>query len=203
MKKTVATSSLLFAGAYASRLTSNLTVDLGYSIYKGVHNETTGLDVWKGYVSILWLLSHVYLFLSAYRIRYAAAPIGDLRWKAPQTPVISRNVTSATTFASNCPGTYPSWPNAPSFPGNEDCLFLNVYSPPGTNGSHLRVLVWIHGGGYGYGDGTQDLSEIINANDQGFVGVTIQYRVCVHTPRSNFASKTNIELAQRIRISIF
>lgn len=39
------------------------------------------------------------------------------------------------------------------------------------------MLVWIHGGGYGYGDGTQDMSEIINANDQGFVAVTIQYRV--------------------------
>ncbi|KAF2651659.1 alpha/beta-hydrolase [Lophiostoma macrostomum CBS 122681] len=158
MKKTVAICPLLFVGAYASRLASNLTVDLGYSIYKGVYNETTGLGVWKG-------------------IRYAAAPIGDLRWRAPQPPIVSRNVTSATTFASNCPGTYPSWPNAPSFPGNEDCLFLNVYSPPVNNRSELPVLVWIHGGGYGYGDGTQDLSEIINANDQGFVGVTIQYRL--------------------------
>ena len=38
-------------------------------------------------------------------------------------------------------------------------------------------MVWIHGGGYGAGDGTQDLSAIINANGGGFVGVSLQYRV--------------------------
>lgn len=38
-------------------------------------------------------------------------------------------------------------------------------------------MVWIHGGGYGLGDGTQDMSEFINANDNGFLVVSIQYRV--------------------------
>lgn len=59
--------------------------------------------------------------------------------------------------------------------GNEDCLHLNVYAP--VNASQLPVLVWIHGGGYGAGDGTQDLSAIINANNNSFIGVAIQYRV--------------------------
>jgi carboxylesterase type B len=63
----------------------------------------------------------------------------------------------------------------PFIPGNEDCLFLNVYAPP--NAKNLPVIVWIHGGGYGYGDGTQDMTEIINANEKGFIAVTIQYRV--------------------------
>jgi carboxylesterase type B len=63
----------------------------------------------------------------------------------------------------------------PFIPGNEDCLFLNVYAP--SDAKSLPVLVWIHGGGYGYGDGTQDMSEIIAANGNGFVAVTIQYRV--------------------------
>jgi carboxylesterase type B len=66
-------------------------------------------------------------------------------------------------------------PGATYTPADEDCLFLNVYAPP--NATELPVLVWIHGGGYGLGDGTQDMSEIINANNQGFVAVTIQYRV--------------------------
>lgn len=58
---------------------------------------------------------------------------------------------------------------------SEDCLFLNVYAP--ANASGLPVLVWIHGGGYGRGNGRQDLSALINANNDSFVGVSIQYRV--------------------------
>ena len=58
---------------------------------------------------------------------------------------------------------------------NEDCLFLSVYAP--SNASNLPVLVYIHGGGYGLGDGTLDMSAIINANNKGFIGVAIQYRV--------------------------
>ena len=52
---------------------------------------------------------------------------------------------------------------------------LNVYAP--ANASSLPVLVWIHGGGYGAGNGREDLSPIINANHNNFVGVAIQYRV--------------------------
>lgn len=60
--------------------------------------------------------------------------------------------------------------------GDEDCLFLNVYAP--TNASELPVLVYIHGGGYGAGNGSTDLSELINTNNNSFIGVVIQYRVC-------------------------
>lgn len=74
-----------------------------------------------------------------------------------------------------CPQTLPAVPNAAFIPGNEDCLFLNVYAPANARG--LPVLVWIHGGGYGFGDGTQDMTEIIKANNDGFVVVSIQYRV--------------------------
>lgn len=68
-------------------------------------------------------------------------------------------------------------PNAPAPSGSEDCLFLNVYAPNYEPGKNLPVLVWIHGGGYGAGNGQQDMSEIINANDNSFVAVSIQYRV--------------------------
>ncbi len=57
----------------------------------------------------------------------------------------------------------------------EDCLFLNVYAP--SNAQSLPVLVYIHGGGYGAGNGQQDLTSIINSNGNSFVGVAIQYRV--------------------------
>ena len=63
----------------------------------------------------------------------------------------------------------------PFIPGEEDCLFLNVYAPLGAE--NLPVLVWIHGGGYGFGDGTQDMAGIMNDNGQEFIVVSIQYRV--------------------------
>jgi carboxylesterase type B len=72
--------------------------------------------------------------------------------------------------------------NTSGITGNEDCLFLNVYAPQ--NASNLPVLVYIHGGGYGQGSASADLSGIINANNNAFVGVAIQYRV------SNFAGST-------------
>jgi hypothetical protein len=52
-----------------------------------------------------------------------------------------------------------------------------VYSPQ--NAKNLPVLVYIHGGGYGVGDGREDLSNLINANDDAFVAVSIQYRVSI------------------------
>ena len=74
-----------------------------------------------------------------------------------------------------CPQAYPTIPSPPFIPGNEDCLFLNVYAPK--DAVNLPVLVWIHGGGYGIGDGTQDMTEILRDNGNNFIAVTIQYRV--------------------------
>ncbi|KAF2814090.1 carboxylesterase type B [Mytilinidion resinicola] len=142
--------------------TNPLRVDLGYEIYEGVANSTTGLNTFKG-------------------IRYAAPPIGSLRWQPPHVPTYNRSSTiSAASLAPACPQNPDSFSQtsgkqSPFVLGTEDCLFLSVYSP--SNASNLPVLVWIHGGGYGEGSGSQDLSAIINANSNGFVGVAIQYRL--------------------------
>lgn len=112
------------------------------------------------------------------RIRFAAPPTGPLRFQAPQVPAINRTaVIPATAFGSQCYqayynfGTYVPLPAA----GSEDCLFLNVYAP--ANASNLPVFVWFHGGGYGLGNGQQDLSGLINGTNNSFIGVAIQYRV--------------------------
>ncbi|GAB1319872.1 Carboxylic ester hydrolase [Madurella fahalii] len=136
----------------------SLIVDLGYARYRGYHDPSTGLNYWKG-------------------IRYAAAPTGSLRWQPPHPLPLQTDapITDATTFGPVCPQSLPAVPNAPFLPGNEDCLFLNVYAP--ANATNLPVLVYIHPGGYGLGDGTQDMTDIINSNDKGFVAVTVQYRL--------------------------
>ncbi|KAL6702832.1 hypothetical protein ACN47E_000918 [Coniothyrium glycines] len=150
--------SLVSATSVPRDVSSALTVDLGYGIYQGVHNTTAGLNVWKG-------------------IRYASPPLGDLRWQAPVLPAPSRNATiHATAFGPSCPQAPPAPQNSSTL-GDEDCLFLNVYAPQSEPGRQLPVLVWIHGGGYGAGNGQQDMRAIINDNDNAFVAVTIQYRL--------------------------
>ncbi len=118
----------------------------------------------------------------------------------PQTPNTSRTPVVASTFGPYCPQSLPQVPGAGLILGNEDCLYLNVYAPArqgsgnivdnvaGDETKHsqagsgqaspgLPVVVWIHGGGYGEGDGTQDMSSFINTNDNGLLAIVIQYRV--------------------------
>ncbi|KAH6629131.1 carboxylesterase type B [Boeremia exigua] len=151
--------TFLTALTTALAATEQPQVDLGYDVYKGVKNELTGLNTFKG-------------------IRFAAPPTGSLRWQPPRTPDVNRTSTvPATSFGAACPQSLRSglrFRVTPS-PIDEDCLFLNVYAP--TNASDLPVLVWIHGGGYGVGDGREDMSKLINANNNSFVGVSIQYRL--------------------------
>ncbi|KAF6782560.1 Lipase 4-like protein 4, partial [Colletotrichum musicola] len=114
-------------------------VDLGYAKYEGYNDAATGLDIWKG-------------------IRFAAPPTGALRWQPPQPPASTNETILATEFSETCPQVLLAGTGFPYMPGgDEDCLFLNVWAPEGAKG--LPVMVWIHGGGYGFGDGRQDMSE--------------------------------------------
>ncbi|KAH8880533.1 inactive carboxylesterase 4 [Thozetella sp. PMI_491] len=139
---------------------ANLTVDLGYGVYTGVNNPSTNLNVWKG-------------------IRYAAPPLGELRWQAPQPPVTNRTPVLANTFGPACFQTPSHYTGAAAVLSTEDCLYLNVFSPAtSSNNAKLPVIVWIHGGGYGQGDAIQqDSSAFINTNDNGLLVVNFQYRL--------------------------
>ncbi|KAK3349475.1 inactive carboxylesterase 4 [Lasiosphaeria hispida] len=135
------------------------SVDLEYGLFTGIFNSSSGLNIWRG-------------------IRYAAPPLGPLRWQKPQIPAANRSLTAANAFGPACPQAMPAIPGMPFVPGNEDCLFLNVYSPAlKPSNSSLPVLVVIHGGGYGAGDGRQDMAPFIGANGNDLVAVTIQYRL--------------------------
>ncbi|KAF7338706.1 COesterase domain-containing protein [Mycena sanguinolenta] len=112
-------------------------VDLGYAQYQGAVNTANNITHFLG-------------------VRYAAAPLGDLRFRAPQPPVnMSGVVQQATTEPNEClqasTGQSPTNPletRATEIIATEDCLFLNVYYPSdgaGAPPSGLPTLVWIHG----------------------------------------------------------
>lgn len=80
-------------------------------------------------------------------IRYGKAPVGDRRFKAPLPETPWKGIKPAMREGSSCPHRNMILEN---YKGNEDCLFLNVYTPklPDSDGApKLPVLFWIHGGG--------------------------------------------------------
>ena len=90
-------------------------------------------------------------------VPYAKAPTGDLRWRAPQSPDPSEEEIECFDFGYTA--LQYEWPTEPasSFPKNEDCLTLNIWESQGANesGEARPVMVFFHGGAYGWG-GTTD-----------------------------------------------
>lgn len=106
------------------------------------------------------------------RIPYAAPPVGDLRWKAPQDPANWSGERDASAFGNTCPQV-----ESPFGAGSlsEDCLFLNV-NTPGIGGSY-PVMVWIHGGAFIAGSGQEAGYDPTRLVQQGVVIVTLNYRL--------------------------
>ena len=115
-------------------------------------------------------------------IPFAAPPVGDLRFRAPRAVVPWSGVRDARNFAPICAQARVK-AGAFEVEGDEDCLYLNVYTPTETanhSDAHHReeelpVLVWIHGGGRRVGDGRRDVADFVR--DTQSVVVTIQYRL--------------------------
>ncbi|NVM77205.1 para-nitrobenzyl esterase [Duganella sp. SG902] len=104
-------------------------------------------------------------------IPYAAPPVGKLRWRAPQPVMPWKGVRQATSFSPACAQT-AVWITDPK---SEDCLYLNVWAPE--KAEKLPVLVWIHGGGYYGGTGSQPGFNGANLAKRGAIVVTINYRL--------------------------
>ena len=107
-------------------------------------------------------------------IPYAAPPVGNLRWVAPQAPASWNGTLQATSYSAYCPqGFSEIGPGG----GSEDCLYLNVQAPAtATASSNLPVMVWIHGGGLTTGSGQEyDGTSLIQAGN--VVYVSFNYRL--------------------------
>jgi para-nitrobenzyl esterase len=134
-------------------------VDTAHGPVRGVDNGT--VKVWKG-------------------IRYAAVPVGDLRWRAPEAPQRWPEPADATRVGPVCP--QPTDPRIPidlGAPQGDDCLTLNVWASSDTDAGDAKpVMVWVHGGAYILGSSAQTLYHGgVLAGGGDAVIVTVNYRL--------------------------
>ncbi|HEX3469775.1 MAG TPA: carboxylesterase family protein, partial [Silvibacterium sp.] len=105
-------------------------------------------------------------------------PVGDLRWREPKTAVSWAGVRDATKFGNICYQT-PDGARFPSSSLSEDCLYLNVWTPSLKPAQPAPVMVFIHGGSFVSGSGSQAEFDGANLAARGVVIVTINYRLGV------------------------
>jgi para-nitrobenzyl esterase len=108
-------------------------------------------------------------------IPYAAPPVGANRWRPPQPVAPWKDVRDASKYCADCPQRL--WPGSTA-KTSEDCLFLNVWAPAtATAKSKLPVMVWIHGGAFVAGSGSDPGSAGNAFAKQGVILTTINYRL--------------------------
>lgn len=110
-------------------------------------------------------------------IPFAQAPVGELRWKAPQPVQAWEGVREAKEFGND-----PMQPNVfgdMNFRGparSEDCLYLNVWTTAATEADGLPVLIYFNGGGLMAGSGSEPRYDGSSIAKEGVIGVTANYR---------------------------
>lgn len=125
-------------------------------------------------------------------VPFAAPPVADLRWRAPQPVKPRLGVSDATKFAPACPQDQgnPNWyrdvatalgsdPKAiqPLTDVSEDCLYLNIWTPKASPAAGLPVMIWIHGGSNVNGWAYEPNYLGHNLARKGLVVVSINYRL--------------------------
>ena len=162
--------SMLLSLTSWSQKDSNPVLTIEGGQVKGVETPTKGIIAYKG-------------------IPFAAPPVGKLRWREPQPVVSWKGVKTADKYGAAAmqitwdPQSFygKEWRASGSVPFNEDCLYLNIWTPAaGDKNKKLPVAMWIHGGGYREGfafepemDGGEDWAS------RGVIFVSVTYRLGV------------------------
>jgi para-nitrobenzyl esterase len=146
---------ILAIGSPAAALAQTAKVESGR-----LHGASAGaLEVYKG-------------------IPYAAPPVGDGRWRAPAPAAKWSGIRDATKFGADCVHSRRDWEaDRNGAPMSEDCLFLNVWAPAKRVKGGAPVMLWIHGGSFTAGSGSQALYEGAALAERGVIVVTINYRL--------------------------
>jgi para-nitrobenzyl esterase len=141
------------------------SVTLADGTVSGSFDESTGIITFKG-------------------IPFAAPPVGDLRWKAPQPVEPWEGVKQCTKFSASpmqaTPMPFSMWTQefiAPKERLSEDCLYLNVWTPAKDASEKRPVLVYIYGGGFSSGGSAVPIYDGEEMAKKGLVFITINYRV--------------------------
>jgi len=143
----------------------NEYVNTDKGLVSGVFDSNSGITVFKG-------------------IPFAAPPIGDLRWKAPQPAQAWEGVKVCNSFSAspiqNTPLPFMMWTQefiAPKEPLSEDCLYLNVWTGAENSKENRPVFVYIYGGAFTSGSGAVPIYDGTEMAKKGLVFITINYRV--------------------------
>ncbi|WEK46049.1 MAG: carboxylesterase family protein [Candidatus Andeanibacterium colombiense] len=110
-------------------------------------------------------------------IPFAAPPVGDLRWQAPQALAPWAGTKRTVAFGPACMQGPILAQMGSTAPASEDCLYLDVWTPAHAPGDRLPVIAWIYGGGFNSGATSVPLYDGANFAKQGVVFVSIAYRV--------------------------
>ena len=111
-------------------------------------------------------------------IPFAQPPVGELRWREPQPPKNWSGIRNADEFGPRCmqrttPGA-DYWFRSNGM--SEDCLYLNIWTPAKSDKEKLPVLVYVFGGGFQNGDGSEPRYDGASMARNGIVAVSINYR---------------------------
>ena len=110
-------------------------------------------------------------------IPYAEPPVGDLRWKAPRSINIPRNIKPIdNNFCVQRPSSLGGVDGDGDYVGNEDCLYLDIFAPKKVSLEKLPVMFWIHGGGNTSGlKDLYDFSKMVRKHN--VIVVRLNYRL--------------------------
>ena len=146
-------------------LTTRVTIASGQ--IEGTTNATSDIKIFKG-------------------IPFAAPPVGDLRWKAPQPVASWKGVRTCTTYSASpmqaSPTPFMCWSEEfliPKEPISEDCLYLNVWTGATSTNEKRPVLIYIYGGGFMSGGSACPIYDGEAMAKKGVILVNINYRVGV------------------------
>ena len=151
------------SGEQKNLVRETVSVDGGMII--GSFDETNGISTFKG-------------------IPFAAPPVGDLRWKAPQPVESWEGIKQCTAFSASpiqaTPAPFMMWTQefiSPKEPLNEDCLYLNIWTGAQKADENRPVFVYIYGGGFSSGSGAVPIYDGTEMAKKGLVFLTFNYRV--------------------------
>ncbi|KAF8158910.1 alpha/beta-hydrolase [Mycena galopus ATCC 62051] len=156
--------AVLVSLVFAHIVNAAPVVDLGYVQYQGVVDTELNITAFRG-------------------MRYAAPPIGPLRFQTPAPPSQIAGIQQAFDDPPQCyQGVFGASSTSPfatrDVEQSEDCLFPSVYSPALNPTVPLPTIIWIHGGGYAIGSASQyNGADLVPDSNNQVVAVVIQYRL--------------------------